>query len=46
VKVSGFRVNFVEVCEWFDECDKFKKKQDHQIVLYFKNCTTLRWLSL
>jgi len=24
VKVSGFRVNFVEVCEWFDECDRLK----------------------
>jgi len=24
VKVSGFRVKFVEVCEWFDECDRLK----------------------
>jgi len=24
VKVSGFRVNFVEVCEWFDGCDKLR----------------------
>jgi len=52
VKVSGFRVNFVQVCEWFDGCDKLRiifklrKKQDHQIVLYFKNCTTPRRLSL
>jgi len=46
VKVSEFRVKFVEVCEWFDGCDKFRKKQDHQIVLYFKNYTTPRQLSL
>ena len=24
VKVSGFIVKFVEVCEWFDECDRLK----------------------
>ena len=24
VKVSGFRVKLVEVCEWFDGCDKLK----------------------
>ena len=24
VKVSGFRVNFVEVCEWFNGCDRLK----------------------
>jgi len=24
VKVRGFRVNFVEVCERFDECDILK----------------------
>jgi len=24
VKVSGFRVNFVEVSEWFDGCDVLK----------------------
>jgi len=24
VKVGGFRVNFVEVCEWFDGCDRLK----------------------
>jgi len=24
VKVSGFRVNFVEVCELFDGCDRLK----------------------
>jgi len=26
VKVSGFRVNFVEVCEWFNGCDRLKVK--------------------
>jgi len=42
MKVSGFRVNFVEVCEWFNGCDRLKgqfklrKKKDYQIVLYFK----------
>ena len=42
MKVSGFRVNFVEVCEWFNVCDRLKvkfklrKKQDYQIVFYFK----------
>ena len=24
VKVGGFRVKFVKVCEWFDECDRLK----------------------
>jgi len=24
VKVSEFRVKFVKVCEWFDECDRLK----------------------
>ena len=24
MKVSGFRVNFIEVCEWFDGCDRLK----------------------
>jgi len=24
VEVSGFRVKFVEVCEWCDRCDRFK----------------------
>jgi len=24
VKVSGFRVKFVEVCEWFDGCYRLK----------------------
>jgi len=24
MKVSGFRVKFVEVCESFDECDRLK----------------------
>jgi len=24
VKVSEFRVKFVEVCEWFDGCDRLK----------------------
>ena len=24
MKVNGFRVKFVEVCEWFDGCDKLK----------------------
>ena len=24
MKVSEFRVNFVEVCEWFDGCDRIK----------------------
>ena len=24
MKVRGFRVNFVEVCEWFDGCDRLK----------------------
>ena len=24
VKVSGFRVKFVGVCEWFDGCDRLK----------------------
>jgi len=24
VKVGGFRVKFVEVCEWFDESDRLK----------------------
>ena len=42
MKVSEFRVNFVEACEWFDGCDRLKikfksrKKQEYQIVLYFK----------
>jgi len=24
VKVSGFRVKFVDVCEWFDRCGRLK----------------------
>jgi len=24
MKVSEFRVNFVEVCKWFDGCDRIK----------------------
>ena len=24
VKVVGFRVKFVKVCEWFDGCDRLK----------------------
>jgi len=24
VKEGGFRVNFIEVCEWFDGCDRLK----------------------
>jgi len=24
MKVSGFRVKFVDVCEWFDGCDRLK----------------------
>ena len=24
MKVEGFRVKFVKVCEWFDECDRLK----------------------
>jgi len=24
VNVSEFRVKFVEVCEWFDRCDRLK----------------------
>jgi len=24
VKDGGFRVNFIEVCEWFNGCDKLK----------------------
>jgi len=24
VKMSGFRVKFVDVCEWFDGCDRLK----------------------
>jgi len=24
VKVSGFRAKFIEVCEWFDRCDRLK----------------------
>jgi len=24
VKEGGFRVNFIEVCEWFDECHRLK----------------------
>ena len=24
MKVSGFKVMFVEVCEWFDGCDRLK----------------------
>jgi len=24
VKVGGFRVNFVDVSEWFDGCDRLK----------------------
>jgi len=42
--VSGFRVKFVDVCEWFDGCDILKvifkskkQKQDYKIVFYFKN---------
>jgi len=26
VKVSGFRVMFVQVCDWFDVCDRLKIK--------------------
>jgi len=43
VKVDGFRVKFVKVYESFVGCDRLKiifksrKKQDYQIVLYFKN---------
>jgi len=42
VKVNGFRVKYVELCEWFDGCDRLKiifksrKKQYYQIVLNFK----------
>ena len=41
--MDGFRVKFVKVYEWFVRCDRLKivfkssKKQDYQIVLYFKN---------
>ena len=24
MKEGGFRVNFIEVCEWFDGCDRLK----------------------
>jgi len=24
VKLSGFSVNFVEICEWFGGCDRLK----------------------
>ena len=39
VKVSGFRVKFVDVCEWFDGCDRlkiiFKSKKNKVTKLYF-----------
>ena len=42
MKVSEFRVKFVEICEWFDGFDRLKiifksLKKDYQIILYFKN---------
>jgi len=50
--VSGFRVKFVDVCEWFDGCDilkiifKSKKKQDYKIVFYFKIIKNYDYISL
>jgi len=39
MKVSGFRVKFVEVCEWFDGCDRikiiFKSNKNKITKLYF-----------
>ena len=42
MKLGGLGVKFVQVCDWFDGCDRLKlylnhKKKDYQIVLYFKN---------
>jgi len=37
--MSGFRVKFVGVCEWFDGYDRLKiifKSRKNKIVLYFK----------
>ena len=47
VKMGGFRLKFVEVCEWFDGCDRlkiiFKSKKNKMTKLSFilkiiKNC--------
>ena len=39
MKVSGFRVKFVKVCEWFDRCDRlkiiFKSNKNKITKLYF-----------
>jgi len=39
VKVIRLRVNFVQVCEWFDGCDRlkiiFKSKKNKITKLYF-----------
>jgi len=39
MKVSGLRVKFVKVCDWFDGCDKlkiiFKSKKNKITQMYF-----------
>jgi len=39
MKVTGFRVKFVKVCEWFDGCDRlkiiFKSNKNKITKLYF-----------
>jgi len=38
VKVSEFRVMFVEVCEWFDGCDRLNiilKSKNNKITKYY-----------
>jgi len=39
VKVGGLRVRFIQVCEWFDGCDRlkiiFKSRKNKITKLYF-----------
>jgi len=39
MKVSGLRVKFVKVCDWFDRCDRlkiiFKSEKNRITQLYF-----------
>jgi len=47
VKVIRLRVNFVQVCEWFDGCDRLKiifksKKNKITICEWFYGCDRLK----
>jgi len=43
VKVSGFRVKFVELCEWFDGCDRLNITK---LSLILNMTTNYRYTSL